>query len=213
MAARASSSRPLKSTRHHGACSAHSRPTTSNRGFGEFIEIDAPRKLVLTREFEKHPLLGSRETTISFRFEAVDDGTRITVRDEGFIGRSEAAYGKAEHWERVLGWLSSYLMEERNHKDDLGAMPTAVFGTHASVRVSQNDRENLRSFYRDVFSAAQRRCGSKSNPTTSMNCGEKSSTTWTRDDRTSPARLSGSCPLGCECGSAGITCIIERNTH
>jgi hypothetical protein len=30
------------------------------------------------------------------------------VRDEGFLGRSEAAYGNAEHWERVLGWLDTY---------------------------------------------------------------------------------------------------------
>jgi len=36
-------------------------------------------------------------------------GTRVTVRDEGFIGRSEAAYGNAEHRERVLGWLDAYL--------------------------------------------------------------------------------------------------------
>ena len=78
-------------------------------GSGEFAEIDAPRKLVMTRRFEKHPLLGARETTIAYRLEPVAAGTRVTVRDEGFIGRSEAAYGNAEHWERVLGWLQSYL--------------------------------------------------------------------------------------------------------
>ena len=32
--------------------------------------------------------------------------------DEGFIGRSEAAFGNAEHWERVLGWLDAYLGRE-----------------------------------------------------------------------------------------------------
>jgi uncharacterized protein YndB with AHSA1/START domain len=79
------------------------------RGSGEFAEIDAPRNLVMTRRFEKHPLLGARETTIAYRLEPVAAGTRVTVRDEGFIGRSEAAYGNAEHWERVLGWLQSYL--------------------------------------------------------------------------------------------------------
>ena len=80
-----------------------------NGGSGEFAEIDAPRKLVMTRKFEKHPLLGTRETTITYRFEPVAAGTRVTVRDEGFLGRSEAAYGNAEHWERVLGWLDTYL--------------------------------------------------------------------------------------------------------
>jgi len=82
---------------------------STNGGSGEFAEIEAPRKLVMTRKFEKHPLLGTRETTITYRFESIANGTRVTVRDEGFIGRSEAAYGNAEHWERVLGWLQDYL--------------------------------------------------------------------------------------------------------
>ncbi len=85
---------------------------TLNGGSGEFAEIDAPRKIVMTRKFEKHPLLGTRETTVTYRFETISTGTRVTVRDEGFIGRSEAAYGNAEHWERVLGWLATYLSSE-----------------------------------------------------------------------------------------------------
>jgi uncharacterized protein YndB with AHSA1/START domain len=82
---------------------------STNGGSGEFAEIEAPRKLVMTRRFEKHPLLGTRETTITYRLEAIPSGTRVTVRDEGFIGRAEAAYGNAEHWERVLAWLGAYL--------------------------------------------------------------------------------------------------------
>jgi uncharacterized protein YndB with AHSA1/START domain len=85
---------------------------STNGGSGEFAEIDAPRKLVMTRKFEKHPLLGTRETTITYRFETIATGTRVTVRDEGFVGRSEAAYGNAEHWERVLGWLDAYLRSD-----------------------------------------------------------------------------------------------------
>jgi uncharacterized protein YndB with AHSA1/START domain len=81
----------------------------TNGGSGEFAEIDEPRKIVITRKFEKHPLLGTRETTITYRLDAIATGTRVTVRDEGFIGRSEAAYGNAEHWERVLGWLKDYM--------------------------------------------------------------------------------------------------------
>jgi uncharacterized protein YndB with AHSA1/START domain len=82
---------------------------TTNGGSGEFAEIDAPRKLVMTRKFQKHPLLGTRKTTVTYRLDPTAAGTRLTVRDEGFIGRSEAAYGNAEHWERVLGWLDAYL--------------------------------------------------------------------------------------------------------
>jgi hypothetical protein len=33
----------------------------------------------------------------------------VTLREEGFIGRSEAAYGNAENWEKVLGLLNVYL--------------------------------------------------------------------------------------------------------
>ena len=85
---------------------------STNGGSGEFCEIDAPSKLVMTRKFEKHPLQGTRETTITYRLDPTATGTRLTVRDEGFVGRSEAAYGNAEHWERVLGWLSAYLKAE-----------------------------------------------------------------------------------------------------
>jgi len=76
---------------------------------GEYCEIDFPRKLVMTRKFDGHPFQGTRETTITYRFEPSPHGTLITVRDEGFIGRSEAAYGNAEIWEKVLGWLAAYL--------------------------------------------------------------------------------------------------------
>jgi uncharacterized protein YndB with AHSA1/START domain len=86
---------------------------STNVGSGEFAELDAPRKLVMTRKFEKHPLQGKRETTITYRLEPVENGTRVTVRDDGFVGRSEAAYGNAEHWERVLGWLDAYLRSDR----------------------------------------------------------------------------------------------------
>jgi uncharacterized protein YndB with AHSA1/START domain len=83
-----------------------------NGGSGEFAEITEPHKIVMTRRFDDHPLLGTRETTITYRLEPIEAGTRLTVRDEVFVDRSEAAYGNAEHWERVLGWLKSYISSE-----------------------------------------------------------------------------------------------------
>jgi uncharacterized protein YndB with AHSA1/START domain len=77
--------------------------------WGEFCEIDVPNKIVMTRRFGANPLLGERETTLTYRFEPSPHGTLVTVREEGFIGRSEAAYGNAENWEKVLGWLDDYL--------------------------------------------------------------------------------------------------------
>ena len=80
----------------------------TNEGFGEFAQIDAPRQVAMTRRFKEHPLQGNRETLLTYRFEAIPGGTCVTVREEGYIGRAEAAYGNAEHWERVLSWLQSY---------------------------------------------------------------------------------------------------------
>lgn len=79
---------------------------------GEFCEIDFPNKIVMTRKFDGHPFLGPRETTITYRLEACPHGTLVTVRDEGFIGRSQAAYGNAEIWEKVLGWLDAFLSKQ-----------------------------------------------------------------------------------------------------
>ncbi len=59
----------------------------------------------MTRRFDAHPFLGEHETTITYRLETSPYSTLVTVRDEGFIGRAQAAYGNAEIWEKVLGWL------------------------------------------------------------------------------------------------------------
>jgi uncharacterized protein YndB with AHSA1/START domain len=111
---------------------------STNGGSGEFAEIDAPRKLVMTRKFEKHPLLGTRETTITYRLDPLANGTRVTVREEGFIGRSEAAYGNAEHWERVLAWLNIYLKETTMKQEDYHSSITAnISATEAVERIGR----------------------------------------------------------------------------
>jgi uncharacterized protein YndB with AHSA1/START domain len=78
-------------------------------GFGEFCEVDFPHKIVMTRRFSQHPYQGDRETTITYRLEPSPRGTLVTIRDEGFIGRSMAAYGNAEIWEKVMGLLDAYV--------------------------------------------------------------------------------------------------------
>jgi uncharacterized protein YndB with AHSA1/START domain len=77
--------------------------------WGEICEVDAPSKVMLTRRFGANPLLGERETTLTFRFEPTPRGTFVTVREEGFVGRPAAAFGNAENWEKVLSWLDDYL--------------------------------------------------------------------------------------------------------
>ena len=66
----------------------------------------------MTRTFDDHPFLEPRETTITCRLEPSPYGTLVTVRDEGFIGRSQGAYGIAEIWERVLAWLDEFLRKK-----------------------------------------------------------------------------------------------------
>jgi uncharacterized protein YndB with AHSA1/START domain len=80
--------------------------------WGEFCELNVPNKILMTRRFAGHPLLGERETTATYRLEPSPRGTMVTVREEGFIGRSAAVYGNAENWEKVLGWLDDYLSKK-----------------------------------------------------------------------------------------------------
>ncbi len=76
--------------------------------WGEFCRL-APDEIVMTRRYGANPLLEERETLLTYRFRPSLHGTQVTLREEGFIGRPEAAYGNAENWEKVLGWLDEYL--------------------------------------------------------------------------------------------------------
>ena len=71
---------------------------------GEFLEVDPPRKLVQTWKYDWDP--AGSVTTITWRFDAVEGGTRVTVRHEGFGSAHDACASHANGWERVLTWLS-----------------------------------------------------------------------------------------------------------
>jgi uncharacterized protein YndB with AHSA1/START domain len=77
---------------------------------GEFIELAKPHKIVITRRYDwDYPVLGRRDTKVTYLVDPIDSGTRLTVRHEGFIGCNQAAYDHAEGWERYLEWLGDYL--------------------------------------------------------------------------------------------------------
>jgi hypothetical protein len=59
------------------------------------------------------PLLGERETTTTYQLEPSPCGTLVIVREDGFIGRSHAAHGNADNWEKVLSWLDAYLCPKK----------------------------------------------------------------------------------------------------
>jgi uncharacterized protein YndB with AHSA1/START domain len=75
--------------------------------YGRFLEIEVPRRVVQTWQHDwdaDHP-----ETRLTYTLDGVPGGTRVTVRHEGFIARSEACSSHAKGWERVLAWLEGYL--------------------------------------------------------------------------------------------------------
>jgi uncharacterized protein YndB with AHSA1/START domain len=71
---------------------------------GQFLEVDPPRKLVQTWQYDWDPT--KSVTTITWRLTAIPGGTRVVVRHEGFGDEHDACAGHANGWERVLGWLS-----------------------------------------------------------------------------------------------------------
>jgi uncharacterized protein YndB with AHSA1/START domain len=75
---------------------------------GEFLDIEAPRRIVQTRAWDP-PTLGRRPTTVAYLLQPIATGTRVTVCHGGFAGLNEAAAEHAEGWARVLGWLQAYV--------------------------------------------------------------------------------------------------------
>ncbi|TPK71792.1 SRPBCC domain-containing protein [Mesorhizobium sp. B2-4-15] len=76
---------------------------------GEFLEIEAPRRIVQTRAYAwDHPTLGRRQTTVAWLLQPVAAGTRLTICHGGFAGLAEAAAEHADGWARVLTWLAGY---------------------------------------------------------------------------------------------------------
>ena len=70
---------------------------------GEFVELDPPSKIVLTRRYDfDHPTLGRRTTRVTYLLAPVECGTRLTVRHDGFAGTA-AADEHAGGWERPPG--------------------------------------------------------------------------------------------------------------
>jgi uncharacterized protein YndB with AHSA1/START domain len=73
---------------------------------GEFLEIDAPRKLVQTWKPEWD---GGESTTLSYTLEPIASGTRLVVRHDGFADRHESCRSHGAGWVDVLGWLSQFI--------------------------------------------------------------------------------------------------------
>jgi uncharacterized protein YndB with AHSA1/START domain len=82
---------------------------------GEYLEIDPPRRLVMTW---KPDWDAGSVTTVTYLLEATEDGTRLTLRHEGFGARADSCRSHSQGWPRVFGWLKAHLQP---------AAPTKVF--------------------------------------------------------------------------------------
>jgi uncharacterized protein YndB with AHSA1/START domain len=74
---------------------------------GKVLEVDPPRKLVQT--WEPSWEVDLPPTTISYLLDAIETGTRLTVRHTGFGTHVASCDGHATGWERVLGWLGNHV--------------------------------------------------------------------------------------------------------
>ena len=78
---------------------------------GEFLEIDPPHKLV---QSWKAGWDNNETTVISYRLQAIEGGTRVTVAHTGFAGRPESCSNHGYGWEKVFGWLAGHLNPKIN---------------------------------------------------------------------------------------------------
>jgi uncharacterized protein YndB with AHSA1/START domain len=79
-------------------------PTGATRTvFGEYLEVDPPRRLVYTWQWEPHPEMPteSNVTVVTVEFVAEGSGTRVVLEQRGFV--DEADRDRHEHgWGQCL---------------------------------------------------------------------------------------------------------------
>jgi len=73
---------------------------------GEFLEVDPPRKLVHT--WQRAGALGA-PTIVTYLLEALEGGTRITLRHEGFVARVQCT-GACIGWETSFDRLAALIV-------------------------------------------------------------------------------------------------------
>jgi uncharacterized protein YndB with AHSA1/START domain len=74
---------------------------------GTVLELDPPRKLVQT--WQPSWDADGAPTTVSYLLDAIETGTRLTVRHSGFGPRVTSCESHANGWVRVLGWLANHV--------------------------------------------------------------------------------------------------------
>jgi uncharacterized protein YndB with AHSA1/START domain len=71
---------------------------------GEFTEVEAPHRLGFTWRPGWDP---GHETHVAYMLEAIDGGTRLTLRHTGFAGRADMCRNHGTGWQRVVALLEA----------------------------------------------------------------------------------------------------------
>lgn len=73
--------------------------------FGEYLEVDPPRRLVTTWVAS---WTGDARTTVAWELAATDNGTRVILRHSGLAAHPGLAQSY-RGWPRMLGWLQAFV--------------------------------------------------------------------------------------------------------
>jgi uncharacterized protein YndB with AHSA1/START domain len=73
---------------------------------GEYVVVEPPRRVTFTW---KPAWDGGHVSTVTYRLESIEGGTRLVLRHEGLAGRADSCSSHASGWERVLGWLGAHV--------------------------------------------------------------------------------------------------------
>ena len=79
---------------------------------GDILRVEPPRLLVQTWKYGDQT---TPATTLHYRIDPIPGGSRVTIRHEGFTD-SASCESHAIGWERVLGWLTQWVLGLRNNR-------------------------------------------------------------------------------------------------
>ncbi len=86
--------------------------------FGDFLDVDAPRRIEATWHGSWDALAMTR---ISLRFEPVTDGSVLTLMHQGFMGRPQNCRRQGRIWSLALRWLKAHFAAEAELDSRRGA--------------------------------------------------------------------------------------------
>lgn len=73
---------------------------------GKIVECDAPR--VLSYTWNPSWEQNMPATTVTYRLEPIDGGTRVHITHGSFANHTEGGIDHYKGWPKVLGWLQGY---------------------------------------------------------------------------------------------------------